>query len=228
MVGGVLAPDLAGLLASPSFQSAKFGNAWRASHASLSFAEEKTLWDVVFPKIAAQRCATVVWHRDVLQSRPRRRVLELGSYDGWLANACSAVGIESWVGYELCGWAVDRSMQGTDNRELLMPFWMLHDLPAADIFLSSHTLEHLTDREVEMVLDVVAPRVTDMILEVPWHPDGWHDYRGSHILSMTPEDLVDAVRCRWDGLHGGPRRLSLLALDYSDNGKRSTFEVEVP
>lgn len=116
-------------------------------------------------------------------------VVELGCYRGSLAQSVLAENknITSWLGYDICTAALDEN-KAKDSRfkpVYMDDHWYYMDHGAFDVFVSTHTLEHMIVPEVRTVigkLDVLCNKA--VYLELPLIEAGkfWRGGASSHVL----------------------------------------------
>ena len=104
------------------------------------------------------------------------RIVELGCGDGSLAVACltnlhTQQPLE-WVGYDISPYFI----QNAKRHEQFIPclledqIWNLN-IPRFDVFVSSHTLEHLYSDEVEKLVAWLSSHAKYAVVCVPLRPD---------------------------------------------------------
>jgi hypothetical protein len=119
------------------------------------------------------------------------RVVELGCYRGELAAEILPKydDIVSWDGYDICHYAVDFSACN-DKRyfptKLTCSFWQLPDFKF-EIFVSAHTIEHLSNEEAIDLMGFLERNCRKGIyLEMPIKEEGkkWRGGASSHVLEL--------------------------------------------
>lgn len=196
-------------------------NLWRENYDKLSFNEHKEIaanWAMIYP---VQRKANIKFFKkrfkqlkDIGIVLRDKEVAELGSDDGWLAYNCmSNFKFKSWKGYDISGPRVKRTLekarkQGFLNIELHKQFWET-DRDEFDIFVSSHTIEHISNEHCLKLFDFVCSKADILVLEiqVTGNRNRWNNYGGSHILSLNRGDLEGIIGDRGFkriGLMGNP------------------------
>ncbi len=132
------------------------------------------------------------------------RVAELGPADGWLAHNCmSKIKFRSWVGYDISRVMVEGTLPeaknlGFVNIELDKQFWE-SNVEGFDVFVSAHTIEHLSNNHFEELLNFLSPRTGVLILEIYINRDtrvDWENYIGSHILTFNGNDIDTMIKDR--------------------------------
>jgi hypothetical protein len=153
----------------------------------MSFEERKKLYQ----KFATRQQNCWVKGYPLIQSvlrlieKPKiHRVAELGCHDGGLAVSClkNLPSWWSWVGY---GIIPPPMFLKTHDRfryvELQNQIW-LSEVEPFDVFVSSHTLEHLYDDEAEQLFSWLKGKCSHVILYVPLRMYK-SDVKGRHVLT---------------------------------------------
>lgn len=120
-------------------------------------------------------------------------IVELGAHDGSLGLEIlgNYGNIISWNGYDICSKAISRSYTSNRYKPILLKNWFHNiKLPFFNTFLSSHTLEHLSDDRVLATFDKVSI-AKYLILDTPLEEYGqdWAGYHASHVLKSGKRDL---------------------------------------
>ncbi len=125
------------------------------------------------------------------------RVVEVGGWKGELAACISSKypeRIYSWHNIDMCKAAIEKSVPQSNLRYMpIFPFkfdWFTEERTIEyDVFVSAHTIEHLTGSHVIQLLNW-ANGIPNIFLEAPIAESGqanWQGYQGTHILE-----------CGWD------------------------------
>jgi hypothetical protein len=174
-------------------------DAWRRDHAEMSFAEQQAFYERVaeeyprqqsFDLEATQRAFNTIGELGLT-------VVELGGWDGALAEFMLARGgIVSWVNYDIV--AVPQVCEHPAYRlEVLDGYLWERPVLVADVFVATHTIEHLTAEQLARLLDMLW--VSYLYLEAPLPsagPVNWTGYSGSHILELNWEQVGEMLRGR--------------------------------
>lgn len=175
-------------------------------------AQKKTDWDVYrkfYPSLSFQDCMRVsetfdqLWPHQAffsleaiqqifdfveLNIAEAIKVIELGCHEGHLAKSMLGKyeSIASWSGYDINHRALLRSVVDDDRyRAIALNDWFHHiELPEFNVFVSSHTLEHLDSEQAIKVFDQISEKAIFLVLEIPISEDGqdWQGYKGTHVL----------------------------------------------
>ena len=135
-------------------------------------------------------------------------IVELGGYEGALAyDVLTCYPDFTYVNYDLCSIAIQRTKNQLkkykfDAIRLKKPFWdtpitrrhygetlmsttnLKQKPPNFDLFITSHTLEHLINKEVFKVLDHIA-EVPFMYIQMPIREGGYDGVTAGHICSLS-------------------------------------------
>jgi len=119
-------------------------------------------------------------------------VLELGCHVGNLAKTMlrEYSNVTRWTGLDISKSVIKRTIV-RDIRyfSFHLETWFFETkLPIFNVFISTHTLEHMRLTEVFKCLKHVDP-VTYMILEIPLSKNRWYNYGGTHILDANKDTL---------------------------------------
>ena len=120
-------------------------------------------------------------------------IAELGCHDGSLAKELleDNKNIKSWIGYDICSDAIKRSYISSKYKPILLDNWFHKiNLPNFNTFISSHTLEHLSDDRVLETFNKIS-FAKYLILDTPLKEYGqdWAGYHASHVLKSGKYDL---------------------------------------
>ena len=121
-------------------------------------------------------------------------VVELGCHQGYLAKQILEHfdSINSWIGYDINSQALERSVV-KDKRytNIALKDWFHNTtIPNFDLFISTHTFEHMDLDGVDKTIASISRIAKYMILEIPIqeYERHWRGYKGGHVLrSGRPE-----------------------------------------
>lgn len=177
-------------------------DAWRLAYDSLSFAEQQHFYQLVAEYHPEQNSFQVQVVYDAFDkiAGSDLRVVEMGGWDGLLAALMLGRGdVASWVNYDLVQIQQRCAHPGYEYRVLEGYLWDQGPI-SADVFLASHTIEHITGAQLEQL--VAQLDVAYVYLESPLPLDrrrSWLGYPGSHIMELTWNE-VEALLARY-GYH---------------------------
>lgn len=119
-------------------------------------------------------------------------IVELGCNDGSLAIEClgNLPRYVQWIGCDIHKAFIEKSKQHPRYKPILLEkqLWE-HDLPRFDVFVSSHTLEHLYSDEVEKLVKWLSKRTRYVAICVPLRPDQGRIH-ADHILDKGSDWMV--------------------------------------
>lgn len=178
---------------------------WRELYEDLSHEENIQFGNEIFARYPVQKSFNAVGILAALKIECAAKsisVLEVGGWRGDLALAAFeqlGCGITQWTNIDMCRAALDRPPEGL----LAYPYvpffpdsfkWFSgrQPLKSFDVFVSAHTIEHLSDHDALDLLDHVSNART-MILEIPITDQGqrWDGYEGTHILGLGWNAIED-------------------------------------
>lgn len=171
---------------------------YRRCYSSLSFPDLIKLYEE-FNRISPEQiCFTLEKIKNVFNKTELEviKIVELGCHDGQLAKEIlkEYSNIQSWIGYDICYSAVNRSRLNVhDDRftAIALNDWFFNiELPKFNIFVCSHTLEHLNMDQVIKTLDH-AKNAKEIILEIPVYDVGrsWRYSKSTHVLTENRETI---------------------------------------
>ena len=178
-------------------------NDWRSAYSWMSYSDQQLFYSQVeteFPQQANFSSeAALTFFRRV---SPESRVIELGGWKGDLAAAVLTSPlsdrVSSWTNYDICPTLGGKAVCKDPRYRLIVPmgwFWKTA-VQDAEVFVATHTIEHLSVKHLEALLVKVAklPSLQYIYLESPL-PDSavrnrWPDYFGSHILEVGWEQVT--------------------------------------
>ena len=200
-------------------------NEYRKRYPSLTFQEKKQLvehWYHLYPKQAGYarekpfflRCINKVIKQT---KRNNLSVIEYGGHDGGLADMVMKNHHHlKWLNVDIIPHKFKKQLENYDYQEHILEneVWIEKpNLKIYDIFLSSATLEHISDEEIIQLFDYIrSQEIKYLILLITITPKGsnWKNYKGSHVLRTGSIGLKkmlseqgykllenNSKRCRW-------------------------------
>jgi len=167
---------------------------FRKDYNSMTFKEKAEFNREMIAQYPNQRYAHVENFKNTLERiSPKPRVMELGCYDGYLADKCRDQ-VFSWHGFDIVlpAFTIPTCMKFS---LLYKPFWEVEFNPKDyDAFVCSHTIEHFSDVELEKVIDKVKG-IEYILIEAPIRPicNNWAEYDGAHVLEMGYEKVKELL-----------------------------------
>jgi hypothetical protein len=130
------------------------------------------------------------------QLKPGVRVLEMGGWDGRVANVLlnEFPQIAHWLNVEVCRPAVEQGLTNPRYSAQVPDefLWNWPSLPAADVFFAAHVLEHLKVREIEQLIGRL-DGITEVYVEAPIPDAGrsvsWSGDISTHVLEIGWQEL---------------------------------------
>ncbi len=169
----------------------RYFDEWRERYDALTFHDVQRAYKQISRVFPDQRHFHSEPLKRFLSDFPSRlSVCELGGWDGGLASEIFEAGanVAYWRNYDVA----DIPSVCDDPRYSV---WLLHDwfwnqeLPDVfDLFVSTHTIEHLSTRQFELVIQKLSslPRLKAIYLEAPLRENGqnWKGELCNHILTI--------------------------------------------
>lgn len=170
---------------------------YRQYYSSLSFKDLKSIIDILdhtWPHQCLFDLSRIKSIFTLIESHSPGaiNIIELGCHEGHLAKQIlhnvPGYSIQSWRGYDLNLRALQRSSSIVDDHRFSncdLEDWFYNiELPDFNLFVSTHTLEHMNMQEVTRVFDHIYKKALYLILEIPIKENGqdWRGYKGTHVL----------------------------------------------
>lgn len=121
------------------------------------------------------------------------KVVEVGGWKGELAQYCLSKysnEIRDWTNIEFCENAIKKTVPMDSRYEAICPksfcwFTKGHRLTGYDIFVSAHTIEHLSDDHMARLIQAISG-ISVVMFDAPLTAEGedWNDFLGTHKLKM--------------------------------------------
>lgn len=128
-------------------------------------------WSGIYPYSWKRHYNQIIAIFKLLQFSKIRTVVELGCNDGALAVQ-TLTEVEYplwWTGYDFIEAPIKRSKTHPHYKPYLLDRWLweMDDVQPFDVFLSSHTIEHIYPEDVEALVDWLSPRAKYLIVAAP-------------------------------------------------------------
>jgi hypothetical protein len=139
----------------------------------------------------------VLWR--IIKNRREVNIIELGCWRGHLASEIlstyTSARIKSYTGYDIDFRALDSSVVKSKRyKSVKMTDWFYNLDFKGDILISSHTLEHFDEEQVNLLFDeLYTSSINFVIVELPFSSKKWENYGGSHVLSLGKNDFVEMI-----------------------------------
>jgi len=176
-------------------------NDYRKVYSSLTFNELKKQHEQWYRKYPLQsrfeKRFFVNCFKHVVKTLKRNLfVVELGGFEGALAlEILKMYPTMQWLNVEIIKHTMKRGLEKYRYTEHVLSeqLWREKlDLRKYDVFVSSHTLEHLSNVQVKRLFEyLILNNMQYLILDIPVRPNGqtWYKYSGTHVLMMGSNHL---------------------------------------
>lgn len=172
---------------------------FRNNFDSLTFAEVSQIYEAVTPHFGVQRHFGFEQFKRAAKSvKLSGVVVELGDHDGNLAEMTlqDFPDISEWIGFDVCA-AGDRLEHPRYKHKMLTDwFHKSAQLNEVDVFVSTHTLEHMGRLSALDTLRFVSESpIKKMILEMPFrHSGNWNGSSSLHIFKGSPREISNILK----------------------------------
>jgi hypothetical protein len=169
-------------------QTAIDWDAWRTAYPTMTYADHQAFYSTVYAQYPDQHHYDVDHVQRTIDQIAPDTVVELGGWDGKLAAAMldHDPDIKRWTNIEICAEAA-RAGNGRHPKyyavELAGWYWD-HGPWHTDLFIASHTIEHLSAYHLERT--IAATQAQAIFFDAPLTEDltDWQGFNGSHILNI--------------------------------------------
>lgn len=169
---------------------------WRLEYPTYTFADKQSksndFYDVYSDQNYSNKAEVDLGLGIINGLKPITSIIELGCWKCELADYLLQNSlVEKYYAYDIEAKAIATRVCN-DKRlicNVLKDEFYKTELPKADVFISTHTLEHFTNDEVIKVIDHIAGNVSAMIIEFPTLSGNWSGYNGTHILTLTMDEI---------------------------------------
>jgi len=169
---------------------------WRKHYRQLTFRQQVDIynaWALRYPNQGSHYCLPAVLKaiEEVKQKLNKNvlRIIELGGYQGELAfDVLTCYPNFIYVNYDFCSIAIQRTkpkLKGYKfwNVRLKKPFWQI-PIQKYDLFITSHTLEHMINEEVFKILNHIK-QTPFIYVQMPIRHIGYDGVGAGHICSLS-------------------------------------------
>jgi hypothetical protein len=124
-------------------------------------------------------------------------VLELGGWQGHLAQNVWDLVPGYWDNYEVCRWAVENSVLSDLRYRPCVATAYLWDYPSGSLdgyrtFVASHVLEHLRLSEIERLAERLTVDYAYLQAPIPDVATDWAGYDGTHVYDGSWSEIEQA------------------------------------
>lgn len=167
---------------------------WRENYDQLGYDDQLVFYNQVAIDHPLQRGFDEQEFIDFLEPLGKIDVIELGGWKGELAQFTLArlPKIRQWLNYEISEQAIKQTACKDSRYKATIPpdfLWNI-DIPPADVFVSSHTIEHIKIEQLDKLFSKLP--VKYIALQAPLGDEGtdWAGYYGSHILEVGWNTII--------------------------------------
>jgi len=118
-------------------------------------------------------------------------IVELGCNKGYLAMDIlkQFKNIKTWIGYDFHSYENLGDLRYVSRA--LSDWFHLIELPDFNVFVSSHTIEHLSGDQVVKTFNHIVSKAEYLLLEIRIYEDGfdWDSWRCAHVLTWGQKQL---------------------------------------
>jgi hypothetical protein len=166
---------------------------WRSAYDEMSFREHQAYNSELARLYPVQESYNAKAVYRFLRERPHAKVVELGGWDGKLADKMLRrfSGVETWVNFDL---TPDVPQVCDDVRYHRVPLidWPWKCVVRGDVLIASHVFEHMRISEVEATLQMWPVR--SVFVDCPiYQAQDWRGYNGTHILEVGASEFLERV-----------------------------------
>lgn len=125
------------------------------------------------------------------------KVCEIGCWDGALAETIinfQNEKIKSWNGYDIPGSTKKYDDSSKITLNILEDYLWKMDKIDCDVFVASHTLEHLNIEELDKLLEFLSKNNVDYIYSDTPILENWKDTWNTHVLQINKERFDNLFR----------------------------------
>lgn len=191
-------------------------NYYRQLYSKFSFEDRQklyTLWYKAFPDGAEPFDGQFVLDcidEIISDNGHYLRVHELGGYRGELAwEVLSKHPRITWTSFDIIKHDILPELPDNFSECVLeKELWETNIGLEGDVFISMHTLEHLSDADFDKLLAyILKQKITHLILQLPIQPEGqtWANYLGAHVLTYGSNKIKKLLEPRYKLVREVPR-----------------------
>ena len=168
---------------------------WRSTYDNSTYQEHVEFYERIYKEYPRQihfneECAINFFESC---ASGRSRVLEVGGWHGELAKLMldRFPDIQTWFNFDLCRSAIEHGISNPRLVHVWPPEWVWDmKLPACQVFVASHTLEHMRLDQVDKLFARLS--ASHAYIDVPTS-DSWEAYPGTHILTASWGQIEDVL-----------------------------------
>jgi hypothetical protein len=168
--------------------TARDWDAWRNAYPDLTYAEQQAFHTGIYEQYPVQRHYDPDLVATAIKDTMPHTVVELGGWDGELAKQMldRYPFIEWWINVEICKEA-SKAGEGRHPRYTAADLndWYWEYGPwEADLFIASHTIEHLSYPHLRQVIEATDAQALFLDAPLEDHALNWRGFTGTHILPV--------------------------------------------
>ena len=196
---------------------------WRKAYPTLSYQDQKAFHELIWEQYPLQNC----WHQHLLNRAIEKvqpyTVVELGGWDGAAAAVMLSQHpvIQRWTNVEICEPAAQHGQDRSKRYEapILDGFYWEHGPWHADLFVASHSIEHLSAHHLERTIATTQAKAIYLDAPLEDEPTDWTGYVGSHILEIGWQGVYQILRdnnywIKWSNVHEYGRACLFIHADH--------------
>lgn len=176
---------------------------WRERYNALTDQEQRDYYNAIEKRHPNQRHFNLEAISRFLAEREGVDVLEIGGWDGELADTILAANprIKFWENRDICGALKARQVCRDKRYQFRVMdqfrWWESEAPPAADTLIASHFIEHISDEDaLNLFRWIGAGAIKHVLLDAPIDRvrlGEWGGYQGTHILTMSWAGITSAL-----------------------------------
>jgi hypothetical protein len=163
-------------------------DAYRAHYATMSYAEHQAFHSSIFEQYPEQNHYSPKYAAKAIEQTMPVEVIELGGWDGGLALEMLTLypTIQTWGNIELCAEAAAHGHQQHPRYFAYEwdEFYWEHGPWHCDLFIASHTIEHLSAYHLERTIAATQARAIYFDAPLLDGPTDWTGSTTSHVLTI--------------------------------------------
>ena len=171
-------------------------NAWREGYEDMSFEDMQAFYEEVAERhpvqqsFAADSAETAF---DLIGGKGRLHVVELGGWNGRLAaHMLERGGIGHWRNFDIVD--VPQVCTHPDYSRVVLEDWFWKGpWRVGDVFVATHTIEHLSAEHLAALLRTVHTHWIYLESPLAWEPTDWTNYPGSHKLEVGWQGVEEMI-----------------------------------
>lgn len=183
---------------------------WRKNYSRMTYDDQRKYYNTILNLTCDQRQYTIEYiekpFNNMLKDK-ELKIIELGGYQGELAHRIlrKYSNIVAWDNFEITDRARTNSVCNDGRYRPIITNEFLWDIGYValeekyNVFLSSHTIEHISTADFKKLVDTVIRHCDYCILEIPMPYNvpkndlNWKGFDGTHILDIPWEEILEIL-----------------------------------